>query len=68
MAELLVQNPGSHGLITANGSDLTKHAFGVYSTEPPTTEFRWQDVQAAVDREPARTAAVEWEGVGTVES
>jgi len=68
MAELLVQNPGSCGLITANGGYLTKHAFGVYGTEPPTTEFRWQDMQAAVDREPARTAAVEWEGVGTVES
>src|SRR6516225_5644745 len=68
MAELLVANPGRRGLITANGGYLTKHSFGVYGTEPPTTEFRWEDTQSAVDREPVRDAAVEWEGVGTVES
>jgi acetyl-CoA C-acetyltransferase len=68
IAELLVQNPGSRGLVTANGGYLTKHAFGVYGTEPPPTEFRWEDVQAVVDREPTRTAAVGWEGTGIVES
>ncbi len=67
MAELLVANPGRRGLITANGGYLTKHSFGVYSTTPP-TEFRWEDSQTAVDREPTRKAAVGWEGVGTVES
>jgi acetyl-CoA C-acetyltransferase len=68
MAELLTANPGRHGLITANGGYLTKHSFGVYGTEPPPAEFRWEDTQSAVDREPIRGAAVEWEGVGTVES
>ncbi|OBK10333.1 acetyl-CoA acetyltransferase [Mycobacterium asiaticum] len=68
MAELLVANPGRRGLITANGGYLTKHSFGVYSTEPPTAGFRWEDVQAAVDREPTTTGLVEWEGVGTVEA
>jgi acetyl-CoA C-acetyltransferase len=68
MAELLVANPGRRGLITANGGYLTKHSFGVYGTEPPTTEFRWEDMQSVIDREPTRQAAVEWEGVGTVES
>ena len=68
MAELLTANPGRRGLITANGGYLTKHSFGVYGTEPPTAEFRWEDTQSAVDREPVRDAAVEWEGVGTVES
>jgi acetyl-CoA C-acetyltransferase len=68
MAELLAANPGRRGLITANGGYLTKHSFGVYGTEPPTAEFRWEDVQSAVDREPTREAAVEWEGVGTVEA
>ncbi|ORV46879.1 acetyl-CoA acetyltransferase [Mycobacterium europaeum] len=67
MAELLAANPGRRGLITANGGYLTKHSFGVYSTEPP-AEFRWEDVQPAVDREPTRDALVEWEGVGTVEA
>ncbi|OBG76948.1 acetyl-CoA acetyltransferase [Mycobacterium sp. E1214] len=67
MAELLVANPGRRGLITANGGYLTKHSFGVYSTEPP-ARFRWEDVQPAVAAEPTREAAVEWEGVGTVEA
>jgi len=68
MAERLVANPGQRGLVTANGGYLTRHSFGVYGTEPPTHEFRWEDVQAQVDREPTRNAVVEWAGVGTVES
>ena len=67
MAELLVANPGRRALITANGGYLTKHSFGVYSTEP-SAEFRWEDVQSAVDREPTRDGLIEWEGVGTVEA
>jgi acetyl-CoA C-acetyltransferase len=74
MAELLVANPGRRGLITANGGYLTKHSFGVYSTEPPpsafglASAFRWEDVQAVVDREPTREGLVEWAGIGTVEA
>lgn len=67
MAELLAANPGRRGLITANGGYLTKHSFGVYGSEPP-AEFRWEDVQSAVDREPTRDGLVQWEGVGTVEA
>jgi acetyl-CoA C-acetyltransferase len=68
MAGLLTANPGSRGLITANGGYLTKHSFGVYGTQPPKSEFRWEDTQSAVDSEPTRTAVTEWEGVGTVEA
>jgi len=68
MAQRLRENPGSRGLITANGGYLTKHAFGVYSATPPPQDFRWEDVQDVVDAQPTRTALVEWEGVGTVES
>jgi acetyl-CoA C-acetyltransferase len=68
MAELLAANPGRRGLITANGGYLTKHSFGVYGGEPPPSGFRWEDVQPVVDQEPTRQTAVEWEGVGTVES
>jgi acetyl-CoA C-acetyltransferase len=67
MAELLVANPGRRGLITANGGYLTKHSFGVYGTEPP-AEFRWEDLQPRVDREPTRAGLVEWEGVGAIEA
>ncbi|GAA2791258.1 acetyl-CoA acetyltransferase [Mycolicibacterium pallens] len=68
MAGLLRAEPGAYGLITANGGFLTKHSFGVYSATPPPAAFRWEDVQPEVDREPTRTAVVEWEGEGTVES
>jgi len=68
MVELLRRDPQARGLITANGGFLTKHSFGVYSATPPPAEFRWEDVQAEVDREPTRTAYPNWEGEGTVES
>ncbi len=68
MAGLLSNNPGRRGLVSANGGYLTKHSFGVYSSEPPPCAFAWEDVQSVVDREPTRQAALEWDGVGTVES
>ncbi|OMB99464.1 acetyl-CoA acetyltransferase [Mycobacterium sp. NS-7484] len=68
MAERLVSAPGTRGLITANGGYLTKHSFGVYGTEPPAHEFRWQDVQSEVDAEPTRQLRVDFTGTGTVES
>ena len=68
MTERLRENPGARGLVTANGGYLTKHSFGVYGANPPAKNFRWEDVQEEVDREPTRTARVQWEGVGTVES
>ncbi|OBB46575.1 acetyl-CoA acetyltransferase [Mycobacterium sp. 852002-51961_SCH5331710] len=68
MAERMVAAPGQLGLITANGGYLTKHSFCVYGTEPPPHEFRWEDVQSEVDREPTREALVDWSGVGTVET
>ena len=68
MAERLTASPGTVGLVTANGGYLTKHSFGVYGTEPPACEFRWEEAQSAVDAEPTRIAEDVWEGVGTVES
>jgi acetyl-CoA C-acetyltransferase len=64
----LIREPGRRALITANGGYLTKHSFGVYGTAAPKGEFRWEDVQPAVDREPSRAAHATWEGVGRVES
>ena len=68
MSERLIETPGSFGMVTANGGYLTKHSIGVYGTQPPSTEFRWEDVQSEVDQEPTRTAVDQWDGVGTVES
>ena len=49
MAELLRENPGKTGLITANGGILTKHSHCVYSADPPTHPFQRIDVQEMVD-------------------
>jgi acetyl-CoA C-acetyltransferase len=54
MAGVLRDDPGALGLVTANGGYVTKHALGLYSTEPPTDGFRWADVQEAVDALPRR--------------
>jgi acetyl-CoA C-acetyltransferase len=45
----LREEPGAFGFIGANGGFLTKHAFGVYSTEPPAKGFRHDEPQDAVD-------------------
>ncbi|MBK6855116.1 MAG: acetyl-CoA acetyltransferase [Microthrixaceae bacterium] len=57
MVERLRSDPGTVGLITANGGFLTKHAFGVYSTRPPDAAFRHADVQDEVDAGPSRALA-----------
>lgn len=48
IAEMMARvraNPGSHGLLNANGWHVTKHAVGVYSTEP--RHARWHRVEPA---------------------
>jgi acetyl-CoA C-acetyltransferase len=68
MTEVLRGEPGAKGLVTANGGYLTKHAFGVYSTEPPARPFQHADVQDEVDRLPSREAVVDWDGPVEIES
>jgi acetyl-CoA C-acetyltransferase len=67
MAGVLRSDPGSFGLITANGGYLTKHALAVYSTTPPSS-YRHEDVQEEVDRSPSRQCTVDAEGPSTVEA
>ena len=59
MAGRLREEPGSVGLVSANGGFITKHAFGVYGTEPPATPFQHADVQAEVDALPKRVLCEE---------
>ena len=59
---------GSLGLVTANGGYLTKHAFGVYSTEPPPQAWRHARPQDEVDALPRRELAEVVDDVVTVES
>jgi acetyl-CoA C-acetyltransferase len=68
MAGVLREAPGALGLVTANGGFLTKHAFGIYSTEPPAQPFRHADLQAQVDALPSRVLCPEPEGAAEVET
>ncbi|MEO7555784.1 MAG: acetyl-CoA acetyltransferase [Acidimicrobiales bacterium] len=60
--------PGTTGLVTANGGFLTKHAIGLYGTDPPGAGFRWEDVQDVVDREPTTAAVADHEGPVMIEA
>jgi acetyl-CoA C-acetyltransferase len=68
MVELLRDNPGKRGLVTSNGGYITKHAFCIYSTEPPEKDFQWASLQAEVDATPKRDWLVSHDGDVTIES
>jgi acetyl-CoA C-acetyltransferase len=68
MVELLREQPGARGLITANGGNLYKHAHGVYASEPPVRDFQFDNVQAEIDALPARECLPEYAGDVTIES
>jgi acetyl-CoA C-acetyltransferase len=69
MGELREQ-PGTNGLVWANGGYTTKHAFGVYSTTPPAGGFRHSYPQDRIDAMPRRELAEPADAVGaaTVEA
>ena len=67
MAEVLRASPGDKGLVSANGGYLTKHAIGLYCTEPPPRPFRHQEPQAEVDALPTRDVVADHQGRATVE-
>ena len=68
MTEVLRADPGKRGLCTGNGGFLSKHSFGVYSTEAPEAGFRHQNCQAEVDALPRREAVTDHDGRATLES
>lgn len=68
MVDVLRDDPGSTGLVTANGGHVDKHAFGVYSTEPPASGYRWERPQDEIDAVPGRVAVVDHLGPATIET
>jgi acetyl-CoA C-acetyltransferase len=70
MSGVLREHPGDVGLVSANGGFVTKHAFGLYSTEPPAGGFRWENMQAEIDKSitPTPIADAAYKGPGTVEA
>ena len=67
MVGVLREDPGSTGLVTANGGNVDKHAFGVYSTTPPAGGFRHARPQDRIDAVPGRTVLDGHRGTATVE-
>ncbi|MBP6876810.1 MAG: acetyl-CoA acetyltransferase [Phenylobacterium sp.] len=71
MMQRLRDDPGSYGLVTANGWFLTKQSTGVYSTTPPKGPFERQDpkvIQAQIDALPHPTVIEEPNGAATIET
>ncbi|MBM3661363.1 MAG: hypothetical protein FJW94_00510 [Actinobacteria bacterium] len=67
MVDVLRADPGSTGLVTANGGNVDKHAFGVYSTEPPVDGFRYARPQDQIGAVPGRTVLDGHHGAATIE-
>lgn len=65
MVEVLRADPGSLGLVSANGGLASKEAFGIYGTEPPAAGFRWEKASGG---EPQREVSTDHEGPVTVEA
>lgn len=68
VAEAVRAAPGSTGMVTANGGYLTKHAIGLYRTEPPAGGFRRIDVQGEVDARPRVQAIQRYTGPASIET
>ena len=59
MVDVLRDDPDAVGLVTANGGNIQKHAFGVYAARPPVAGFRHAHPQAEVDAVAAPVAVVD---------
>ncbi|MBS4752869.1 crotonase/enoyl-CoA hydratase family protein [Nocardioides sp. zg-ZUI104] len=66
MVAALRQDPGGYGLTTSLGWYVTKHALGLYSTEPPAAPFEF--LHPVLDPEPSRPALLGYSGPAVVES
>lgn len=66
VATELREGKGKTGLVWANGGYTTKHAFGVYSTEPPASGFKYDYPQDQIDAMPRRSLASPADAAGDV--
>ena len=67
MAEVMRNNRGEVGLVSAIGGYITKHEFCVYSTEPPAKPLQFDSTQAQVDALPRRELADRHDGEAIVD-
>lgn len=67
MVGALRNDPGTVGLCSANGGYVTKHAIGLYSTEPAAHGFRHAAPQGEIDALGSRPLAEDHVGRATIE-
>ena len=68
MADVLREHAGDIGLVSGNGGFLTKHAFGVFASEPPARPYHHDAPQHAADALPTRELAESARGSVEIES
>ena len=68
MVAVLRDDPGSLGLVTANGGNVEKHAFGLYSTGPPPGGFRAERPQDRIDARGRREVSQDHTGDVVIEA
>ena len=71
MLRSLRARPRAFGLVTANGNYVTKHSFGVYSTEPPAGPWRRESpalLQSQMDALPKAPFTETPQGAATIET
>jgi len=61
----LREKPSEKAFVWANGGYTTKHAFGVYATEPPKNGFKFAYPQDEVDALPRRDVALASDAAGS---
>jgi len=68
MVGRLRDDPGELGLVSSIGGSFSKHAFGIYGTEPAESGFRYVDLDAETDDTPKRELAPGFRGTATIET
>jgi len=64
----LRSDPGSHALVSSVGGAFTKHAFGIYSSEPPAAGFQYADLDLEAKELPRRELGKGFDGSAIVET
>lgn len=69
MVDRLRESGDAFGLVTANGGNVDKHAFGVLGSTPPPAGFRYERPQTEIDSAATRRSVLEeYRGPATVET
>jgi len=68
MMERVREARGSRGLVTSVGGWVSKHAFGVYGSDPPPGGFRFEDVGPILATLPVRPSSDDYVGPARIET